>query len=217
VVYKSNVFSIERIMMALNFPYLIAPARLDTMTSIRLVFIEADMMNFDANIKLEASRKVLLPSPSTPSIKAMRKSSQRRRYRRVLEHCRCLPSLRHLYILIEGGLRNVVTPTAQLTTLRCAVTGDVGSKRELEDCILGPVDAFPPRVERHLLMWSSVYAALLTVETERYGIPVPERSIGEHPNRRTRFWRRIPDENGHRAGYWINTYGVGNCCEHPGS
>jgi hypothetical protein len=213
LLYRSNTFALQSIMTAIYFPYLLPQPRLDAITSIRLTFGLAEMKGFEFNHDFNPKRDVLLSSPAAPSAKELYGMTERTRYQLILDGCRGLPGLRHFYLVLDGAVRHVVVPTMEVTTLSTPVVGNV-KKGELEKAILGPLDAFPPRVERHLVAWASVYSALWAVAVERArkkgrgdGTGVTEEVSGERPRCRRRFWRAVPARNAAASGYWITSYG----------
>jgi hypothetical protein len=120
-----------------------------------------------------------------------------------------MPALRKLHISLDGSVRRIVVPTMTVTTLSIPTLGQMDAE-DLEEVVLGPVDSLPSKIERQLVLYHSVYTALLRVARTRNEVIEEERCTSEENMPWwTRFWRPLHATRESKEGYWIYRHGRG--------
>lgn len=186
------------------FPYAIATPHLNWITSLEIRIPDRDESLTDRSLDT-APR----PSRGAPLITELRAISPRDQYLQIIDRIApTFPALRRLHISFEGSVRRVPVPKPNVTTLLVSTIGEVDAD-ELEGLILGPIDNLPNEFEKQVLLYQSLYTALLAAEERQRGEEVKEvehlRSDGR-PGW-TKFWRSLASENDPGAGYWVCKHG----------
>jgi hypothetical protein len=192
LLYATNTFKLDQRLEAFYFPYCLPQKNVSWITSF-------DLRVHDRDDSLSDPSLSHAPSPGTdgPALSHLRASSPKQHYKLMISGLSATcPALRRLHISFEGSVRRVPVPRPDRTSLMITTIGEV-TPDELEDALLGPLDALPAVVDRQILFYRSVYMALRTRMLETRDI-VEEEGEGWR-----RLWRPLDDSHSDKGGYWI--------------
>lgn len=196
LLYASTTFRLEERLQALYFPYAIPQPQRSWVTSLDVRITDYDESMLDPSLGSAPA-----PTPTSQPPSELRRLAGREQYRRILATAAAsFPGLRRLHVTFESSVRPSADGDDPTGRIRTTTLGEM-DRDELEQAVLGPIDSLPAVVQRQVVFFRSIYAALL--QTAREKQPTVEWETCEGPGGFTRFWRRLDREQCERGGYWI--------------